>query len=140
MKCSLVQSISERHNVSSVELVQYLNFRRKYDAAAVTVDLPRLPNENSLIQQVKIITTRLFCEEDESRSISSHSEEKSTVTSEEKSLTLYERLEKANHSKTKVLLNSTSKSSSLSMIVKQEFQSFDSTENRTSNIKNCLRL
>ncbi|GBM43007.1 hypothetical protein AVEN_88608-1 [Araneus ventricosus] len=96
MKCSHVQKISERHNVSLVGLMQYLNFGRKYDAAAFTVDLSRLPNKNSLIQQSKIITTRYFCEEDESLSNSSYSEE-STETLEEKSLTLYQKLEKAIH-------------------------------------------
>ncbi|GBM36771.1 hypothetical protein AVEN_273808-1 [Araneus ventricosus] len=39
MKCSLVQRITERCSVSLVTLMQYLNFGRKYDAAAVTVGL-----------------------------------------------------------------------------------------------------
>ncbi|GBN57459.1 hypothetical protein AVEN_85664-1 [Araneus ventricosus] len=59
MKCSLVQRISGRHNVSFVGFMQYLNFGRKYDAAAVIVDLSRLPNETSLFQQAKIIMIRL---------------------------------------------------------------------------------
>ncbi|GBN79453.1 hypothetical protein AVEN_124741-1 [Araneus ventricosus] len=120
MKCYLVQRISERRNVSLIGLMQYLNFSRKYDATAITVDLSRLPNKISLIQQTKITMTRLFCEEDESLSNSSHSGEESTENLEEKSLTLYEKLEKAIHSKTKVLRCSTNKSSNLSMIVKQE--------------------
>ncbi|GBO46124.1 hypothetical protein AVEN_222442-1 [Araneus ventricosus] len=103
MKFSLAQRISERCNVCLVGLMQYLNFGRNNDAAAVTADLSRSPNKNSLIQQVKIIVTRRFCEEDESLANSSHSEEESTETLEEKSLTLYEKLEKAIHSKTKVL-------------------------------------
>ncbi|GBM18435.1 hypothetical protein AVEN_190078-1 [Araneus ventricosus] len=118
MKCYLVQRISKRSNVSLVGLMQYLNFGRKYEAVAVTVDLSLSPNKNSLIQQSKIIMTRLFCEEDESLSNSSHSEEESTETLEDKSLTLYEKLKKAIHSKTKVLRCSTSKSSNLSTIVK----------------------
>ncbi|GBM74952.1 hypothetical protein AVEN_18680-1 [Araneus ventricosus] len=86
MKCSLVYRISERRNVSLVGLMQYLNFGRKYDTAAVIVDLSRLPNKNSLIQQDKIIMTKAFCEEDESLSNFSLSEEESTETLEEKSL------------------------------------------------------
>ncbi|GBO29174.1 hypothetical protein AVEN_187920-1 [Araneus ventricosus] len=107
MKCSLVQRI-ERLNVSLLGLMEYLNFGRKYDAAAIAVDLSRLPNKNSLIQQAEIITTRLFCEEDELLSNSPHSEEESTEILEKKSLTLYIKLEKAIHSKTKILLCSTS--------------------------------
>ncbi|GBN73431.1 hypothetical protein AVEN_175868-1 [Araneus ventricosus] len=77
--------------------------------------------------------TRLFCEEDESMSNSSHSEKESTETLEEKSLTTYEKLEKAIHPKKKVLYCSTSKRSSLSKMVKQELQFFESTENRSSS-------
>ncbi|GBN88873.1 hypothetical protein AVEN_204778-1 [Araneus ventricosus] len=112
MKCSLVRRISERRNVSLVGLMQYQNFGRKYDATAVTVDLSRLPNKNSLVQQAKTITTRIFFEEDESLSNSSHSEE-SAETLEEKSLTLCEKSEKAIHSKTEVLRCSTSKRSNI---------------------------
>ncbi|GBL96821.1 hypothetical protein AVEN_118945-1, partial [Araneus ventricosus] len=103
MKCSLVQRISERRNVSLVGIMQYLNFGRNCDAAAVTVDLSRLPNKNSLIQHAKIIMTGLFCEENESMSNTSRSVEKSMETLEDKSLTLYEKPEKAIHPKTKVL-------------------------------------
>ncbi|GBL64925.1 hypothetical protein AVEN_21450-1 [Araneus ventricosus] len=49
MKRSLVQRIIEKCNVSLVGLIQYLNFGRRYDAAAVTVDLERFPNKNSWI-------------------------------------------------------------------------------------------
>ncbi|GBL77835.1 hypothetical protein AVEN_204518-1, partial [Araneus ventricosus] len=98
-----VQRISERRNVSLVGIMQYLDFGRTNIAAAVTVVLSRLPNKNSLIQQAKIIMTRLFCEEDESLSNSSPSEEESAKTSEEKFLTLYEKLEKAIHTKNKGL-------------------------------------
>ncbi|GBN78294.1 hypothetical protein AVEN_110468-1, partial [Araneus ventricosus] len=76
----------------------------------------------------------LFCEEDGALSISSHLEEESTETLEEKPLTLYEKLEKAIHSKTNALRCSTNKISSLSTIVKQELQLFDGTEHRLSNI------
>ncbi|GBN40676.1 hypothetical protein AVEN_196226-1 [Araneus ventricosus] len=48
MKCSLVQRISQRRNVSLLGLMQYQNFGRKNDAAEVIVDLSRLPNKNSL--------------------------------------------------------------------------------------------
>ncbi|GBO04557.1 hypothetical protein AVEN_243352-1 [Araneus ventricosus] len=70
-------------------------FWRKYDDD--TVDLSCLPNKNSSIQQAKIIMARLSCEEEESLSNTSHSEE-STETLEEKSLTWYKKLEKAIHS------------------------------------------
>ncbi|GBO46427.1 hypothetical protein AVEN_178886-1 [Araneus ventricosus] len=78
--------------------------------------------------------TRLFCGEDDSLSNSSHSEEESTETLEEKSSMLYQKLEKVIHSKSKVQRCSTSKSSSLRKIVKQELQLFDSTENLSSKI------
>ncbi|GBN40935.1 hypothetical protein AVEN_24490-1 [Araneus ventricosus] len=94
MKCSLFQRISERRNVSFVGFMQYLIFGRKYVVAAVIVDLSRLPNKNYLIQQAKIIMMRLFCELNESLSISSHSEEKCAETLEEKSLALYEKFKK----------------------------------------------
>ncbi|GBM06532.1 hypothetical protein AVEN_150367-1 [Araneus ventricosus] len=55
-------------------------------------------------------------------------------TLEEKSSKLYEKFEKPIHLKTKVLRCSTNKSSSLSKIMKQKLQLFDSTENRSSNI------
>ncbi|GBN59544.1 hypothetical protein AVEN_209379-1 [Araneus ventricosus] len=61
MKCSVVQRISERRNASLADL----NFWQKVRcvcAAAVTVDLSRLPNE------------------DETLSNSSHSEEESSET------------------------------------------------------------
>ncbi|GBM93917.1 hypothetical protein AVEN_156418-1 [Araneus ventricosus] len=44
VKGSLVQRSSERRNVSLVGLMQYTNFGRKYDAAAVAVDVPHLLN------------------------------------------------------------------------------------------------
>ncbi|GFU48197.1 uncharacterized protein TNCV_4626231 [Trichonephila clavipes] len=37
MKYSLIQGIKERRNVNLIEIMQYLNFGRKYEAAAVTV-------------------------------------------------------------------------------------------------------
>lgn len=52
---------------------------------------------------------------------------------EEKPMTLNEKLEKAIHSKTKILRCSTSLSSSLSKIVKQELQLFESTGNQSSS-------
>ncbi|GBM76374.1 hypothetical protein AVEN_165976-1 [Araneus ventricosus] len=83
----------------------------------------------------------LFCELSVSLSISSHSEEKLKETLDDKSSALYEKLQKAIHSKTKVLRCSTSKRSILSKIVQQEFQLLDATENRSSNIiKLCEAL
>ncbi|GFW66483.1 uncharacterized protein TNCV_3310021 [Trichonephila clavipes] len=81
-----------------------------------------------------MIGTRLFCEEDESISNSSHSEEESIEILKEKPLTLDEKLEKAIYSKAKVLYSSTKKSTSFNKIMKQEMQLFDSTENPSPNI------
>ncbi|GFY18677.1 uncharacterized protein TNCV_2399011 [Trichonephila clavipes] len=39
MKHSLSQRINERRNVNLIGLMQYLSFGRKYEAAAVTVDI-----------------------------------------------------------------------------------------------------
>ncbi|GFW57449.1 hypothetical protein TNCV_543591 [Trichonephila clavipes] len=66
-------------------------FRRKYDAAAVTGDILRLPGKNCLVRQAQMIGTRRFCEEEESISNSSHSEEESIETLKEKPLTLDEK-------------------------------------------------
>ncbi|GFU46038.1 uncharacterized protein TNCV_4692251 [Trichonephila clavipes] len=51
MKYSLIQRINERLNVSLIGLMQYLNFGRKYEAAAVIVDISRLPGKNFLARQ-----------------------------------------------------------------------------------------
>ncbi|GFW03216.1 uncharacterized protein TNCV_158351 [Trichonephila clavipes] len=75
--------------------MQYLNFGRKYEAAAVTGDLWRLPGKNCLVRQAQMIGKRLFCEEEESISNSSHSEEESMDILKEKPLTLDEKFEKA---------------------------------------------
>ncbi|GFX86202.1 uncharacterized protein TNCV_2560841 [Trichonephila clavipes] len=108
MKYSLIQRINERLNVNLIGLMQYLNFGRKYKAAAVTGDISRLPGKNCLIRQAQMIGTRLFCEKEESISNSSHSEEESMEILKEKPLT-DEKLEKAIYSKTKVLYCSTKK-------------------------------
>ncbi|GFW51018.1 uncharacterized protein TNCV_3593001 [Trichonephila clavipes] len=42
MKYSLIQKINERHKFNLTGLMQYLNFEKKYEAAAVTVDISRL--------------------------------------------------------------------------------------------------
>ncbi|GFS89091.1 uncharacterized protein TNCV_1258471 [Trichonephila clavipes] len=134
MKYSLIQRINERRNVNLIGLMQYLNFGRKYEAAAITGDISRLPGKNCLVRQAQMIGRRLFCEEEESISNSSHSEEESIEILKEKPLTLDEKLEKAIYSKTKVLYCSTKKSTSFNKIMKQEMQLFDSTENPSSNI------
>ncbi|GFX88416.1 hypothetical protein TNCV_2278841 [Trichonephila clavipes] len=63
---------------------------RKYEAAAVTVDISRFPDKNCLVRQAQMrereIGTRLFCEGDESISNSSHSEEESIEILNEKPL------------------------------------------------------
>ncbi|GFV98994.1 uncharacterized protein TNCV_3390571 [Trichonephila clavipes] len=82
MKYSLIQRINERRNVNLVGLMQYLNFGRKYEAAAVTGDISRLPGKNCLVRQAQMIGTRLFCEEEESISNSSHSEESIEILKE----------------------------------------------------------
>ncbi|GFW56639.1 uncharacterized protein TNCV_1863491 [Trichonephila clavipes] len=114
--------------------MQYLNFGRKYEAAAVTGDTSRLPGKTCLVRQAQMIGTRLFCEEEESISNSSHSEEESMGILKEKPLTLDEKLKKAIYSKTKILYCSTKKSTSFNKIMKQEMQLFDSTENLSPNI------
>ncbi|GFX10524.1 uncharacterized protein TNCV_2583461 [Trichonephila clavipes] len=100
MKYCLIQRINERRNVNLIGLMQYLNFGRNYEAAAVTGDISRLPGKNCLVRQAQMIGTRLLCEEEESISNSSHSKEESMELLKEKPLTLDEKLEKA---KTKVL-------------------------------------
>ncbi|GFV98052.1 uncharacterized protein TNCV_4448121 [Trichonephila clavipes] len=75
MKYSLIQRMNERRNVNLIGLMQYLNFGRKYESAAVTGDISRLPGKNCLVRQAQMIGTRLFCEEEESIYNSSHSEE-----------------------------------------------------------------
>ncbi|GFV96528.1 uncharacterized protein TNCV_459311 [Trichonephila clavipes] len=89
--------------------MQYLHFGRKYEAAAVTGNISQLPDKNCLVRQAQMIGTRLFCEEEESISNSSHSEEESMETLKQKPLTLDEKLEKAIYCKTKVLYCSTKK-------------------------------
>ncbi|GFX51695.1 uncharacterized protein TNCV_5013981 [Trichonephila clavipes] len=103
MKYSLIQRINERRNVNLIGLMQYLNIGRKFEAAAVTGDISRLPGKNCLVRQAQMIGTRLFCEEEESISNSSHSEEEIIEILKEKLLTLDEKLEKAIFSKRKVL-------------------------------------
>ncbi|GFY17032.1 uncharacterized protein TNCV_1088081 [Trichonephila clavipes] len=50
----LIQRINERLNVNLIGLIQYLNCGRKYEAAAVTVDISRLPGENYLLIQAQM--------------------------------------------------------------------------------------
>ncbi|GFW98831.1 uncharacterized protein TNCV_2837921 [Trichonephila clavipes] len=114
--------------------MQPLNFSRKYEAAAVTVDISRLPGKNCLVRHAQMIGTRLLCEEEKLIFNSSHLEEESMEILKEKPLMLDEKLEKAIYSKTKVLYCSTKKSSSFTKIMKQEMQFFDSTENPSPNI------
>ncbi|GFU55399.1 uncharacterized protein TNCV_2549881 [Trichonephila clavipes] len=51
MKYSLIQRINERRNINLIGLMQYLNFGRKCETAAVTVDISRLPSKNCLVRQ-----------------------------------------------------------------------------------------
>ncbi|GBM81329.1 hypothetical protein AVEN_47415-1 [Araneus ventricosus] len=133
--CSLVQRISERHKTSFIALMQYLTFGRKYDAAAVTDDLSRAQNKNSLNQRAKIIMIKVFCELNESLSISSHSEEKRTETLEEKCLfSIVRKIRKSDPLNSKVLRCSTTKSSSLSNIVKSSSLSNIVKSSSLSNI------
>ncbi|GFX85102.1 uncharacterized protein TNCV_4979571 [Trichonephila clavipes] len=134
MKYSLIQRMNERRNVNLIGLMQYLNFGRKYEAAAVTGDISRLPGKNCLVRQAQMIGIRLFCEEEESIYNSSHSEEESIKILKETPLTLDEKLEKIIYSKTKVLYCTTKKRTSFNKIIKQEMQLFDSTENLSLNI------
>ncbi|GFU87795.1 uncharacterized protein TNCV_801391 [Trichonephila clavipes] len=118
-------------------------FGRKYEAAAVTVDISRLPGKNFVVRQARMrereIRTRIFCQEQQSISNSSYSEEKSMEILKEKPLTFDEKLEKAIYSKTKVLYCSTKKSTSFNKIRNQEL--FDSIKNPSPNIiKLCKAL
>ncbi|GFU21141.1 uncharacterized protein TNCV_5115431 [Trichonephila clavipes] len=81
-----------------------------------------------------MIGTVPFCEEEESISNSSHSEERMQIL-KGKPLMLEEKLKKAIYSKTRVLYYSTKKKSNcFNKIKKQEIQLFDSTENPSPNI------
>ncbi|GFX01425.1 uncharacterized protein TNCV_1863991 [Trichonephila clavipes] len=120
--------------------MQFLNFGRKYEAAAVTVDISRLPSKNCLVRQAQMIGTRLFCEEEESISNSSHSEESMEIL-KEKPLMLEEKLENQIYSKTKVLYCSNKKSTSFNKIMKEEIQLFNLTGNPSPKIiKLCEAL
>ncbi|GFV06732.1 uncharacterized protein TNCV_1611451 [Trichonephila clavipes] len=68
MECSLIQRSNERRNVNVIGLMQCLNFERKYEAAAVTVDTTQLPSKNCLVRQAQMreIGTGLFCEDEKS--------------------------------------------------------------------------
>ncbi|GFX19514.1 uncharacterized protein TNCV_2074231 [Trichonephila clavipes] len=90
MKYTLIQRIDERRNVNLIGLMRYLNFGRKYEAAAVTDDISRLPEKlfnffilivylvlKLRLALIQMIGTRLSCEEEKSISNSSHSEEES---------------------------------------------------------------
>ncbi|GFW81183.1 uncharacterized protein TNCV_4805511 [Trichonephila clavipes] len=139
LKHSLIQRINERRNVNLIGLRQYLG--RKYEAAAVTVDISRILGKNCLVRQAQMTErerrTRLFCKEEEWISNSSHSEEESMEILKEKPLMLdaKKKLEKAINSKTKVLYCSTKKSTSFNKIKKREMQLFDSTENPSPYIE-----
>ncbi|GFV56291.1 transposable element Tcb2 transposase [Trichonephila clavipes] len=66
--------------------MQYLSFERKYEAAAVTVDISRLPSRSCLVTQAQMIGARLFCKEEESISNSSHSEESMEILKEKREM------------------------------------------------------
>ncbi|GFU65778.1 uncharacterized protein TNCV_5059121 [Trichonephila clavipes] len=61
---SLIQIINERRSVNLIGLMQYSNFGRKYEAAAVTVDISRLPSKSCLVRQGQMIGTKPFSEEE----------------------------------------------------------------------------
>ncbi|GFW91522.1 uncharacterized protein TNCV_3376851 [Trichonephila clavipes] len=54
MKYSLIHRINEKRNVNLIGLMKYLNFLRKYDAVAVTVDISRLSSKNCLVRQAQM--------------------------------------------------------------------------------------
>ncbi|GFU44407.1 uncharacterized protein TNCV_1505441 [Trichonephila clavipes] len=87
------------------------------------------------------IGTRLFCEEEELISNSSHSGEEGMVILKEDPLTFDEKLKKAIYSKTKALYCSNKKSTSFNKIRKQVIQLIDSIRNPSPNIiKLCEAL
>ncbi|GFT33124.1 uncharacterized protein TNCV_1264851 [Trichonephila clavipes] len=121
--------------------MQYLNFGRKYEAAAVTVDISRLPGKNYLVRQAQMRERgiRFFLEEEESIS-NSFLQRREHEDFERKPLMLDEKLVKAIDSKTKVFCP-TKKRTSFNKIMKQETQLFESTENPSVNIiKLCETL
>ncbi|GFX74458.1 hypothetical protein TNCV_3213451 [Trichonephila clavipes] len=67
--------------------MQFLNFERKYEAAVVTDDISCLSSLNCLVRPAQMIEARLFCEEEESISKCSLSEEDSMGILKEKPLT-----------------------------------------------------
>ncbi|GFW97711.1 uncharacterized protein TNCV_1424751 [Trichonephila clavipes] len=71
MKYSLIQIINEKRNVNLIGLMQYLNFERKYLAAAVTVDISRLPRKKFLLQETKL-PVRLINTANEQRLVQGH--------------------------------------------------------------------
>ncbi|GFV47181.1 uncharacterized protein TNCV_4921341 [Trichonephila clavipes] len=81
-----VKIMQSKCNFANCRLMQYLNFGRKYEAAAVAGDISRLPGKNCVFRQSQMIGTRLFCEEEESIS-----EEESMESLKEKPLTLDEK-------------------------------------------------
>ncbi|GFU68380.1 hypothetical protein TNCV_3077681 [Trichonephila clavipes] len=52
-----MQRINDRRNFNLIGSVQYLNFGRKYEAAAVTLDISRLPDKNCLVRQAQMRET-----------------------------------------------------------------------------------
>ncbi|GFU50246.1 hypothetical protein TNCV_300811 [Trichonephila clavipes] len=54
MKYSPIQRINECRNFNLIGLLQYRNFGRKYEAAAVNVNISRLPSKNCLVRQAQM--------------------------------------------------------------------------------------
>ncbi|GFW99337.1 uncharacterized protein TNCV_3981611 [Trichonephila clavipes] len=67
MKYSVIQRINERCYVNLIGLMQYLNFGRKYEAAAVTVNIWQLPGSPKSFKDWKMMiyvvksSSRSFC-------------------------------------------------------------------------------
>ncbi|GFW50613.1 transposable element Tc3 transposase [Trichonephila clavipes] len=118
-----------------------LDYIRASRGSAMTEIIFKIQAQLRDREREREIGTRLFYEEEESISNSSHSEEESMEILKEKPQALDEKLEIAIYSKTKILYCSTKKSTSFNKIMKQEMQLFGSTENPSPNIiKLCEAL
>ncbi|GFT87716.1 uncharacterized protein TNCV_4000721 [Trichonephila clavipes] len=145
IKYSLIhtQRINESRIVNLIGIMPYLNFGRKYEEAAVTVDISRLPVKICLVRQAQMRERKRererygkgFSAKERNHYPTLHTQKKRELKIlKEKPLTLDKKLGKTIYSKIKVLYCSTKKSTSFNKIMKQEMQLFDSTENPLPNI------
>ncbi|GFT83558.1 uncharacterized protein TNCV_4866221 [Trichonephila clavipes] len=85
MKYSLIQRINKTRNVNLIGLMQYLNLGENSKQLQLLSIFCDCLVKICLVRQTQIIGTRLFCEEEELISNSSHSEEENMEILKEKS-------------------------------------------------------